>query len=66
MLAALGYRFEVLFHDIDGVVDLLLMERSVSDGVHFGGVRRVNEALIEWVARYIAAAFGNEDGLCWC
>ena len=30
MLAALGYGFKVLFHDVDGVVDLLLMQSGVS------------------------------------
>lgn len=28
VLAALGYGFEIFFHDVDGVVDLLLMERG--------------------------------------
>lgn len=31
VLAALGDGFEVLFHDIDGVVDLLLIESGVSN-----------------------------------
>ena len=30
MLAALGNRFEVLLHDVDGVVDLLLMEMMLA------------------------------------
>ena len=31
MLAALGYGFEVLFHDVDCVIDLLFMQSGVSD-----------------------------------
>ena len=31
VLAALGDGFEVLFHDIDGVIDLLLMKSGISD-----------------------------------
>lgn len=31
VLPALGYRFEVLFHDIDGVIDLLLIENGISN-----------------------------------
>ena len=30
MLTALGNRFEVLFHNVDGVVDLLLMEMMLA------------------------------------
>ena len=43
VLAALGYGFEVLFHDVDGVVDLLLMENDVSDCTLWG-IRRADEA----------------------
>ena len=39
VLAALGYGFEVLFHDIDCVIDLLLMKSGVSDGA-WSRVRR--------------------------
>lgn len=31
VFAALGNRFEVLFHDVDGVIDLLLIESGFSD-----------------------------------
>ncbi len=31
VLAALGDGFEILFHDIDGVVDLLMLKKDVSD-----------------------------------
>lgn len=39
VLAALGDGFEVLFHDVDCVVDLLLMERAVSDCALLGMMR---------------------------
>lgn len=42
VLAALGYGFEVLFHYIDGVIDLLLMGSSVSDYA-LSRVRRADE-----------------------
>lgn len=43
VLAALSDGFEVLFHDVDGVVDLLLMERGVvSDCALLG--RRADDA----------------------
>lgn len=45
MLAALGYGFEVLFHDVDGVVDLLLIADGVSDSTE-PKVRRVHGLVV--------------------
>ena len=64
MLAALGDGFEILFHDVDGVVDLLLMGSSVSDCA-LKGMRRANEAC-SGVGSSVNGRVCDESEVCQC